>query len=149
MPRSFGALQKAILVFILPTFTLATSVDQTQAQDVNYRREIIEYVLHPCWRVAIRKHGLDKTMGEEQALNIMGVMQEKETQSIINALMPLISGKDRSARKLIYDISLETCIGGVGHRHYLSSNRSPLLQFQGSINFPCHMPSPSALAWSS
>ena len=103
-----------LLVVLLALFIPTSFVDPALAQEVHYRREIIEYVLHPCWRVAIRKHGLDKTMGEEQALNIMGVMQEKETQSIINALMPLISGKDRSARKLIYDISLETCIGGVG-----------------------------------
>ena len=97
----------------IAVFAGNTDAQESPAETSNYRSEIMNHVFEPCWRVSIRRTGLDKQMDEEQALAVMRVLQKEQVEAGMSALIPLVSGKEWTARELLYTVSLDACLKGV------------------------------------
>ncbi len=78
----------------------------------DYRNEIVKFSIDPCVLVSVRNNGLDKTMGKEEAIALVKAMTPKPLENMVKDLMPLVTGQDFNARKVLYDWSRENCISG-------------------------------------
>lgn len=97
----------------IAVFAGSTGAQESSAETSNYRSEIMTHVFEPCWRVSIRRTGLDKQMDEEQALAVMRILQKEQVEAGMSALLPLVSGKEWAARELLYTVSLDACLEGI------------------------------------
>ena len=81
----------------------------------DYRAEITEEVIDPCFLTMIRNKGGVPNLSEDEALNILKTVQAESVESMIQQITPLLEGQDRGTRTSLYRMFSKTCIeGGTG-----------------------------------
>ena len=87
---------------------------QGLATSVSYRDEIVTQVIDPCFVQVIQNVRLDETMGgTADALYLMKVLQASAVDDMINAVAPMVAGKDDNTRKALYAVFLTQCISAM------------------------------------
>ena len=83
---------------------------------LSYRDEIIEYVAKPClFVIAKRNHEIQQlNISTKQAINLLMAMNHQSLNDVINATLPLVSGKDFATRQAVYTFGLQECLQGTG-----------------------------------
>ena len=98
---------------LLCTVLLFSSVALAQmANDEAYRKEIMVYVIDPCYRYSLEMIGGIPGLTGNQALDLLKIMQKDETEQMIRVVLPLVKGQTKDARDSIYKFSKEQCIAG-------------------------------------
>ena len=100
------------LIRMAALVTLLTIPFSAQAQAVDYRQEIMTEVIHPCYRAIMRHKGGIVGVTEDEALELLLLMQAKNVEIMVATIRPLVSGKQRKARELLYQLGLRQCISG-------------------------------------
>ena len=82
---------------------------------VDYKQEIINHVVAPCWDHGMAKKGIDKNFGmpRKEFIELMIVAQSGMVETIVGSLLPLVRNKDYSSRRNIYGLGRKNCITGV------------------------------------
>ena len=78
----------------------------------DYRGEIIKHVVDVCFIEIIKTGDVTEYLTEDEALEMLKAMQEKEVEGMIDAVNLILDGRNMrlEQRKSIYKISANTCI---------------------------------------
>lgn len=77
---------------------------------IDYEAEIVEHVVDACYLDGIRRRDDAELFGSEQeALEIVKLLNAGPIQQMIEAVLPLVAGQDRETRMAIYEFGAATC----------------------------------------
>lgn len=79
----------------------------------NFQDEIMTQVIDPCFLQGIEDQGLDEMLGEDEALELLKMMQAKQIEQLIGIVEPLVVQKEYSVRQAVYTMALSQCIHGM------------------------------------
>ena len=79
----------------------------------NYEAEIDKYIVRPCWTEAAIRNGVDETIGLEQAIELLMILQADGRRTMIDAALPTAKTLNRKNRLLFYEMGKAACIGGL------------------------------------
>ena len=102
---------RRVLLLVL----LLTGVGAAQTTDSDSEiliLEITEHVIDRCYLRMLKNAGLDEFMTEEEALILVKSMEADNVKAMIDAVLPLVEGKQLAVRMPIYEISAQACISG-------------------------------------
>ena len=106
-----------IAVFLLFSFlscTVSGSFVQAAQSDDDYRDEITEHVVDPCFKYSAGKSEPIPEVSESEMVTLMKLMSPEAVQNTINAMLPVVKGKPIEARMEFYKFGLKMCIQGAG-----------------------------------
>ena len=76
----------------------------------DYEAEIEQYVINECLLTQIREEGLDETLGEDTALELMKMMMADTLVDARDSVRALVTGESREVRMAVYQVAAGTCI---------------------------------------
>lgn len=79
---------------------------------IDYRQEMMDHMFRPCMLASARAAGLTDQMGETEAVNVLMAFQKDNLEKTVNDQLPLLEGKTREQRMLIYKMGKIVCIEG-------------------------------------
>ncbi len=98
---------------ILLSVAAVIAISHPVQASADTRAEIIEYVIDPCFMQGIRDNKLDVTLGKDEALKLLKMMQRENVETMIRAVQPLVVGKELSVRRAVYTMGLSQCLQGM------------------------------------
>ena len=90
---------------------LASGTTLAQSSDV-YDTEIMAQVVDPCFMASVQRNNLDEFITEAQALELIKLIEAESIVELVEAIRPLVQGKDEETRGAVYKISLAACVSG-------------------------------------
>ena len=101
------------LLFSFLSCTLSGHYSQAQTDD-DYKAEIMQHIVDPCFQYSASKSELIDQMSEEEVVMLMKLMSPNQMQETIDVTLPMVQDKPEDARMLIYKFGLDLCIRGTG-----------------------------------
>ena len=96
-------------------FSCFNSINFALAQtDDDYKAEIMQHIVDPCFQYSASKSELLDQMSEEEIVVLMKLMSPNQMQETIDVTLPMVQDKPQDARMLIYKFGLDLCIRGMG-----------------------------------
>ena len=96
-------------------FSCIYSISFALAQtDDDYKAEIMQHIIDPCFEYSASKSALLDQMSEEEVVALMKLMSPNQMQETIDVTLPMVQDKPQDARMLIYKFGLDLCIKGTG-----------------------------------
>ena len=96
-------------------FFCLNSISFTQAQtDDDYKAEIMQHIVDPCFEYSAGKSDVIDQMSEAEAVTLMKIMSPDAVQDTIDVTLPVVKGKAVDDRMKVYEIGLKLCIQGTG-----------------------------------
>ncbi len=94
---------------------MAAQLYMPLAHSQNYRDEIIEHAIRPCYLEIVnrdiqtyRELGMDT----EQVTDFLMITQAQTVDDTVASFLPLVRGQDLATRKALYKIGLAQCLRG-------------------------------------
>ena len=103
----------AVVVLLFSFLSCIGSFVQAQTDD-EYRTEIMEHIVDPCFEYSAGKSEPIPEVSESEMVTLMKMMSPEAVQDTINVTLPVVRGKPLETRMEIYKFGLNTCIRGVG-----------------------------------
>lgn len=109
-------MSKHTAVFLLfSSLICLIAVHFVQAQtDDDYKVEIMQHVIDPCFRYSAERSDLTEMWSVEEAVEMMKLLSPEAVQETIDVTLPVVQDKPLEARMKIYKFSLDLCIRGTG-----------------------------------
>ena len=86
-----------------------------QAQtDDDYKAEIMQHIVDPCFQYSASKQDPPAGMSESEMVELMKIMSPQAVQDTIDVTLPVVKGKPVDDRMKVYEIGLKLCIQGTG-----------------------------------
>ena len=82
--------------------------------DDDYKAEIMQYIIDPCFKYSASKSEPVDQMSESEMVMLMKLMSPDAVQETIDVTLPTVRGKPPEARTEIYKFGLKLCIRGTG-----------------------------------
>ena len=101
------------LLFSFLSCVLTGSFVQAQTDD-DYKAEIMEHIVDPCFQYSASKSEVIEQMSEAEAVTLMKIMSPEAVQDTIDVTLPVVKGKPVDDRMKVYEIGLKLCIKGTG-----------------------------------
>ena len=102
---------KSILLFL---FCIAFSFFCYAQSDEDYKDEIMQHLVNPCFRYSAERSDLADMWTMEEAVEMMKAISPQAVADTINVTLPVVQGKPVEARMKIYEFSLDLCVRGTG-----------------------------------
>ena len=105
---------KILLVSMMALYVIGVSAPLfAYMSEADYRQEIKEEVLIPCFSTIMQKTGLAGQMTVNEFLLILK-SQGNTVQRAEEKLLQQIIGKPRNVREILYRVGLSACLNGSG-----------------------------------
>lgn len=98
-------------ILLLLTFHAGILFAQSPAPDLE--AEIIEHVVDVCFMVVVAEADILPNMSRVEALEVLKAVDADNVQTMIEALLPLVEGREFENRRIIYDAGAQSCIDGI------------------------------------
>ena len=102
---------KSILLFL---FCIAFSLFAQAQTDDDYKAEIVQHIVDPCFAYSAGKSEPVAQMSESEMVTLMKIMSPDAVQETIDVTLPVVKGKPLEARMQVYELGLKLCIRGTG-----------------------------------
>ena len=83
-------------------------ISHSYAQD--YRAEIMEHALKPCWMYGIKLNGLDKELSEFEIMEGVHLLAGDIFERTIRKMLPIVEGVPMEERMELYAIGKPECM---------------------------------------
>ena len=100
-----------ILLFL---FCIAFSLFAQAQTDDDYKAEIVQHIVDPCFAYSADKSDVLDQMSEAEAVTLMKIMSPDAVQDTIDVTLPVVKGKPVDDRMKVYGLGLKLCIKGTG-----------------------------------
>ena len=106
-------IRKCVIAAAVAVSLLGVSAMQVEpASATDYRAEITAEVIRPCVLHSVRSTGLSENMDEEDAADIIMMMNHTTYEEAIDVMVPLVTGQPLELRRALYAFGLQNCING-------------------------------------
>lgn len=99
---------------ILITFLSCLSVGISAQSDDDYKAEIMQHIVDPCFAYSASKSEPLDGISESEMVELMKLMSPGAVQDTIDVTLPAVKGQPLEARKQVYALGLKLCIKGTG-----------------------------------
>ena len=91
-------------------YRLSNEQSQQVAGAVDYRAEITAEIIDPCLLGIVRRTEELESLPEAQAVELVKMLQSETWETMIDAVLPVVSGKPPEARAAFYRVAFQQCI---------------------------------------
>ena len=75
-----------------------------------YRAEIMEKMIDPCYWSKVKDSKLTEYLGPRKAVEFMKTLNQKQVESAVQSALSMVKGKSLAQRTVIYDFGLQVCV---------------------------------------
>ncbi len=79
----------------------------------DYRAEIMEKMIDPCYWSKVKDSKLTEYLGPRKAVEFMKTLNQKQVESAVQSALSMVKGKPLDQRTVIYDFGLQVCVKGI------------------------------------
>lgn len=80
------------------------------AQALDYRAEITRELIDPCIRAILKHQGGVPSVADAEAVALVKILTSDQWERMIEAWVPMVSGKSVAQRQAVYKIALPVCV---------------------------------------
>ena len=84
--------------------------EERSGGELTYRREILQHVIDPCWRMVTRSQGATTKKEENEMIGILVEKNWDWFEEKTQETLPFLSGQPRHVREAQYKIALTSCL---------------------------------------
>ena len=103
----------AVVVLLFSFLSCMGSFVQAQTDD-EYRTEIMEHIVDPCFQYSASKQEPPAGMSETEMVTLMKIMSPQAVEDTVSVTLPVVKGKPVDDRMKVYELSLKICKQGTG-----------------------------------
>ena len=99
----------------LPTFLILSLLIVHPVKAVDYRKEIMENIIYPCYaKIADTNSSQFARDNKQQFIEILIMMGEPDIEHAIDTIIAYLPGKTVEQRQVLYRFGLANCLQGSG-----------------------------------
>ena len=95
-------MKKQIFACLLVTFLSCLSLSVFAQTDDDYKAEIMQYIVDPCFQYSASKSEPVAEMSETEMVTLMKIMSPDAVQDTIDVTLPVVRGQPPDARMQVY-----------------------------------------------
>ena len=107
-------MSKYAVACLLVAFFSCLSLSVSAQSDDDYKAEIMENIVDPCFQYSASKSEPLDGISESEMVELMKLMSPDAVQETIDVTLPAVKGQSPEARKQVYELGLKICIRGTG-----------------------------------
>ena len=107
-------MKKQTIAYLFITFFSCFSLSVFAQSDDDYKAEIMQHIIDPCFRYSANKSEPVAEMSETEMVTLMKLMSPEAVQDTIDVTLPAVKGQPPDARMQVYELGLKLCIRGTG-----------------------------------